>query len=57
MRIVVLTIALLFSLMFAALTVFDFVHYGVTVLGVLAVFIIGVFTIGVVGALRNPPRE
>ncbi|MBV9465918.1 MAG: hypothetical protein JO206_14465 [Solirubrobacterales bacterium] len=57
MRILVLTIALLFIVLLGALTVSDFVRYGVTALGVLSILVVAVFTIGVVGALRHPPRQ
>jgi len=57
LRILVLTIALLFIVLLGALTVSDFVRYGVTALGVLSILVVAVFTIGVVGALRHPPRQ
>jgi hypothetical protein len=56
-RLVVLTLALLFIGALAALTVVDFVRNGVSALGVLAVMIIVLFLIGIVGALRHPPSE
>jgi hypothetical protein len=55
LRTVVLTIALVFIAGLAALTVDDFVHYGVTAVGVLAILIIVLFMTGIVGALRKPP--
>jgi hypothetical protein len=57
MRIAVLTIALLFILGLGALTVLDIARYGVTALAVLAVLVLVLFTIGIVGALRERPRE
>ncbi len=57
MRLVVLAIALLFIAALGALTVLDFVHYGVTVIGVLAVFVLVLFAVGIVGALREPPQQ
>ena len=57
MRLVVLAIALLFIAGLGVLTVLDFVHYGVTVIGVLAMFVLVLFVIGIVGALREPPRQ
>ena len=57
MRQAVFTIALLFTALLGYLTVADFVHYGVTPLGVIGVLIVLLFGIGVVGALRHPPRE
>jgi hypothetical protein len=43
--------------MLTALTVLDIVHYGVTALDVLSFLILALFLTGVLGALRNPPRE
>jgi hypothetical protein len=57
LRLAVLTIALLFIAALGVLTALDFVHYGVTVLGVLAVLVLVLVTVGIVGALREPPRE
>jgi uncharacterized membrane protein len=57
MRRLVLTVALLFIAMLAALTVSDVVHYGVTALDVLSVLILILFLTGIIGALRNPPKE
>jgi hypothetical protein len=57
MRTFVLIVALLFIAMLAALTVVDVIHYGVTPLDVVAVLILLLFLTGIVGALRNPPRE
>jgi hypothetical protein len=56
-RIGVLTIALVFIGALAVLTVLDFVHYGVTLIGVLAVLILVLFMTGIVGALREPPKK
>jgi hypothetical protein len=53
----VLTVALLFIAALAVLTGIDIARYGVTVLGVLAILILLLFTIGIVGALREPPHE
>jgi hypothetical protein len=57
MRVAVLTIALVFIALLAALTVIEFVHHGVTVTGIVALFIIVLFVVGIVGALRHPPAE
>jgi hypothetical protein len=57
LRIAVLTIALVFIAALGVLTVLDFVHYGVTVIGVLAALIVVLFMVGIVGALRHPPHE
>ena len=57
MRGLVLTIALLFIALLGVLTALDLARYGVTVLGVVAILILVLFMIGVVGALREPPRQ
>ena len=57
MRVTVLTLALLFIVLLAALTVADIANNGLTALDVVAGLILVLFSIGVVGALRNPPPE
>jgi NADH:ubiquinone oxidoreductase subunit 6 (subunit J) len=57
MRLVVLTIALLFIAALGVLTGIDIARYGVTVLSVLAILVLVLFMIGIVGALREPPHE
>jgi hypothetical protein len=57
MRVPVLVIALLFIVGLGVLTGIDIAHYGVTVLSVLAILVLVLFMIGIVGALREPPRE
>ena len=57
MRIIVLTIAVLFIGVLGALTVADIAHNGLTALDVFAILILVLFTVGIVGALRNPPTE
>jgi hypothetical protein len=57
LRVVVLTITLLFIGLLGFLTADDFAHNGVTPLGVLAVVVLVLFIVGIVGALRQPPRE
>jgi hypothetical protein len=56
-RSAVLTIALLFIAMLAALTVLDIVHYGVTALDVIAILILVLLSTGIVGALRHRPPD
>ena len=56
MRLVVLTITLVFIGLLAALTVSDFVRNGVTGLGVVSVLVLILFGVGIVGALRHPPE-
>jgi hypothetical protein len=57
MRIFVLVIALAFIAMLGALTVVDFVRNGLTPLGVVSVLVLALFSIGIIGALREPPQE
>jgi hypothetical protein len=57
MRQSVLAIAVVFTALLAYLTVVNFARHGVTVVGILAILIIALFAIGIVGALRHPPRE
>ncbi|MFL5828941.1 MAG: hypothetical protein ACJ76X_03400 [Solirubrobacteraceae bacterium] len=57
MRIPVLVIALAFIAGLAVLTAIDIARYGVTVLAVLAILVLVLFMIGIVGALREPPKE
>lgn len=53
----VLTVALVFIAGLGVLTVIDFSRYGVTAIGVLAVLVLALFMIGIVGALREPPKQ
>jgi hypothetical protein len=55
-RIVVLGLSLVFIAFFAFLTVAAIFEQGVTVASFLSGFILLLLGIGVVGALRNPPR-
>ena len=57
MRLAVLTVALLFIAALAVLTVRDIHTHGLTPVGVLAVLVVVLFTIGILGALLNPPRD
>ncbi len=57
MRASVLVITLLFIAGLAVLTGLDFARHGVTLIGILAVFILVLFGIGIVGALMHPPSE
>jgi hypothetical protein len=56
-RQVVLLTALVFIAGFAFLTVVAAVEQGVTVATFLSVFILALLTLGIVGALRNPPPK
>lgn len=57
MRVPVLLVTLLFIAGLGVLTALEIAKYGVTVLSVLAVLVLVLFAIGIVGALRNPPRQ
>jgi hypothetical protein len=57
LRLLVLTIALLFIGALGALTVRDIHMHGLTPVAVLAILIVVVFTIGAIGALLHPPRR
>jgi FtsH-binding integral membrane protein len=55
-RVLVLGIALLFIGGFAALTLIATAEQGFTVASLVAVLILVLLGVGIVGALRNPPR-
>jgi len=57
MRTTVLAVALVFIAGFAFLTVAAATEQGVTVATVLSIFILVLLAVGIVGALRNPPRR
>lgn len=56
-RVAVLAVALAFILGFAFLTISGIEQYGFTFEAVTSVFILVLLTVGIVGALRNPPRK
>jgi hypothetical protein len=55
-RILVLGAALVFIAGFAFLTVVAVIEQGFTVASLLSILILAMLAIGIVGALRNPPR-
>jgi hypothetical protein len=55
-RNVVLVAVLVFIAGFAFLTVASIVEQGLTVAALLSIAILALLSIGIVGALRNPPR-
>jgi membrane associated rhomboid family serine protease len=57
LRLLVLTIALLFDAALGALTVRDIHTHGITPVAVLAIMIVVLFTIGIIGALLHSPRR
>jgi hypothetical protein len=58
-RTVILSVALVFIVLFAALTVDALIRRGTAVLvpGVLSLLVLALFAFGIVGALRHPPDE
>jgi hypothetical protein len=56
-RTLVLGAALVFIAGFGFLTVAAIVEQGFTLASLLSIFIIVLLGVGIVGALRNPPRE
>jgi amino acid transporter len=56
-RVAVLGVALAFILGLAFLTISGIEQYGLTFEAVTSVFILVLLTVGIVGALRNPPRK
>jgi hypothetical protein len=55
-RILVLGAVLVFIAGFAFLTLAAIVEQGFTIASLLSILILALLTIGIVGALRNPPR-
>ena len=55
-RLFVMVVVLVFIAGFAFLTVAAIVEEGFSVASVLSIFILVLFAVGIVGALRNPPR-
>jgi hypothetical protein len=55
-RVLVVLAALVFIAGFAFLTYRELSEQGVTALGLVSVFIVVVLAVGIIGALRNPPR-
>jgi hypothetical protein len=55
-RLLVLGAALVFIAGFAFLTFRAIAEQGVTLAGLLSVFILVLLAVGVIGALRNPPK-
>ena len=55
-RLLVLAAALVFIGGFAFLTVSAISEQGITAAGVLSIFILILLAVGILGALRNPPR-
>jgi hypothetical protein len=56
-RVAVLAVALAFILGFAFLTIAGIQQFGINLQSVLSVIVLVILTVGIVGALRNPPRR
>lgn len=57
-RLIVLGVALVFIAGLAFLTVAaTFEQGGLTILGLVSIFVLVLLAVGIVGALRNPPRR
>ena len=55
-RLVVLAVVLLFVVGFAALTIAAVAEQGVTLATLVSLAVLVLIGVGVIGALRNPPR-
>ena len=55
-RLLVLAAALVFIFGFAFLTIHAIAEQGLTAAGVISILILVVLAVGILGALRNPPR-
>jgi hypothetical protein len=56
-RLIVFCTALLFILGFAVLTASEVKEQGFSVFSAISLFILVLLAVGVIGALRNPPRR
>lgn len=56
-RLLVLLAAMLFIVFFAFLTISVIAREGLTVAGLISVFVLVIFCFGIVGALLNPPKQ
>ena len=56
-RVAVLALSLAFILGFGFLTIGGIEQFGFSVQRVLSVIVLVILTVGIVGALRNPPRR
>jgi hypothetical protein len=57
LRLLILTLALVFTLALGAFTGLDLAHYGVTVPGVFGAIIVLLFLVAIVGALTEPRKK
>jgi len=56
-RLVIFAVSLLFIVGFAFLTFTAIVHQGFTLGSLVAILVLALLAVGIVGALRNPPRK
>jgi hypothetical protein len=56
-RVVILVVALVFTVGFAALTLNEVAQEGLGVGSLLSLLVIALLGVGIVGALRHPPPE
>jgi hypothetical protein len=56
-RVAVLAVSLAFILGFVFLTINGILQHGLTAEAVLSVIVLLPLTVGIIGALRNPPRR
>ena len=52
----ILVVALIFIVVFLALTISVLIRTGPDILTVFSLLVLGMFAFGIVGALREPPR-
>ena len=57
MRIVLLSVTLVFAGTLALLMVYDTARHGLRPLAVPTLLVLALISVGIVGALRNPPEE
>jgi len=55
-RLVVQLVVMLFIVGFAGLTIASISEQGLTAAGVLSILILVLLSVGIIGAMRNPPR-
>lgn len=53
----VLAVALVFTVFFAILTLYDAIHNGVSFLTIVSLGVLALFGIGIFGALSQPPDD
>lgn len=56
-RLLVLLVVMLFIVFFGFLTISVISREGLTLAGLISIFILGMFCFGIIGALFNPPKK